>query len=628
VQEARQGTLEARLKDIRLMGDAVIAAFFAADKAKAREAKRGEVEGLFTAALDRAKLAEVAKSLQQGEHPLTPFHWEIEFPEVFARENGGFDAVVGNPPFAGKNTIIAGNRLNYLPWLQTLHKGAHGNADYVAHFFRRAFSLIRQDGIFGLLATNTIGQGDTRATGLAAILGAGGSISRAIKRLQWPGEAAVVVSVVHVRNGKVRSPILNKRQVSRISAYLVEGDFDRAPLPLAANGGKAFIGSFLLGMGFTFDDVAAEKGETESLDAMRALLSKDPRNAERILPYIGGEEVTNSPTHAPHRYAIDFFDFPLRRDSRLRSWFLNEGAEACEKRRREWLRSQVVPTDYPELVAADWPDLLEVVERRVKPERDGQKRKALRERWWQYAEKRPGLCAAKAKLEHVLATNCGASPHLSVASLPAQMVFAHTLCIFVFDRFAPLAVLQSRVHETWARFFASSFEDRLRYTPSDCFETFPVSPGFETDPALEAEGRSYHDHRAALMAGRNEGMTKIYNRFHDRSETADDVERMRELHAEMDRAMLEAYGWHDLAERAAPEFLDETTEDDHTYQGRLFWPSEFRDEVLARLLALNAKRHAEEVRLGIAPGMKGKHGADAEDGTIDAAHIRVTMRSQ
>jgi hypothetical protein len=81
----------------------------------------------------------------------------------------------------------------------------------------------------------------------------------------------------------------------------------------------------------------------------------------------------------------------------------------------------------------------------------------------------------------------------------------------------------------------------------------------------------------------------------------------------MDRAVLEAYGWHDLAERAEPVFLDDTAEDDHTCQGRLFWPSEFRGEVLARLLALNAERHAEEVRLGIAPGMKGKHREDQDD---------------
>jgi hypothetical protein len=88
-----------------------------------------------------------------------------------------------------------------------------------------------------------------------------------------------------------------------------------------------------------------------------------------------------------------------------------------------------------------------------------------------------------------------------------------------------------------------------------------------------------------------------------------------QLHAAMDQAVLEAYGWRDLAAGAAPIFLDETNEDDHTYQGRLFWPSDFRDEVLARLLALNVERHAEEVRLGIAPGMKGEAEDESDDDT-------------
>jgi hypothetical protein len=120
---------------------------------------------------------------------------------------------------------------------------------------------------------------------------------------------------------------------------------------------------------------------------------------------------------------------------------------------------------------------------------------------------------------------------------------------------------------------------------------------------VEVAGRDYYNHRAALMVARNEGMTKTYNRFHNRTETAEDIQRLRELHVEMDRAVLEAYGWQDLAERAEPIFLDDTNEDDHTYQGRLFWPSVFRDEVLARLLALNAERAA-----GLAPAS-----AEAED---------------
>src|SRR5262249_13330614 len=133
-----------------------------------------------------------------------------------------------------------------------------------------------------------------------------------------------------------------------------------------------------------------------------------------------------------------------------------------------------------------------------------------------------------------------------------------------------------------------------------------------TPTEAEIAGRVYQDYRAKLMVERDEGMTKTYNRFHDSNDTANDIHRLRELHAAMDRAVFEAYGWHDLAGRAEPIFLDESNEDDHTYQGRLFWPSEFRDKVLARLLALNAERHAEEVRLGIAPGMKSKRAEDDE----------------
>jgi hypothetical protein len=142
-------------------------------------------------------------------------------------------------------------------------------------------------------------------------------------------------------------------------------------------------------------------------------------------------------------------------------------------------------------------------------------------------------------------------------------------------------------------------KDDLSYTPSDSFQTFALPKGFEISPTLGPAGQSYHSHRAALMIARNEGMTKIYNRFHDVNEHAPDIVRLRELHAQMDHAVLRAYGWNDLAERAEARFLDTATEDDHTYQGRLFWPSDFRDEVLARLLKLNAERHEEEVRLGL-----------------------------
>ena len=247
-------------------------------------------------------------------------------------------------------------------------------------------------------------------------------------------------------------------------------------------------------MGFTFDDTAAAKGEAESLATMRALMEKNPRNAERIFPYIGGEEVNNDPRHAHHRYVIDFADFPLRRDPTLKSWFLNEGSEACYKRRREWLRIGIVPDDYPDQTAADWPEILDIVRRLVKPGRDKDKRPARRYRWWRFGDRQPGLYVAIAPLERVLVTNAQATPHSSFVLLQKTGVFANSLNIVAFDRWPAFAVLQSiGPYECWARFFGSTLEDRLRYNPTDCFETFPFPENFATLPALEAIGHAYHD---------------------------------------------------------------------------------------------------------------------------------------
>jgi len=153
-------------------------------------------------------------------------------------------------------------------------------------------------------------------------------------------------------------------------------------------------------------------------------------------------------------------------------------------------------------------------------------------------------------------------------------------------------------------------------TIEDCFETFPFPAGYETDPALEAAGQTYYDHRAALMVAADEGMTKTYNRFHDSGERGKPIHRLRDLHDDLDRAVLRAYGWVDLADELRPEFLTEETEDDHTYQGRYFWPAEARDLVLSRLLALNAERHAEEVEAGLATA-KGVKRTDLDENDND-----------
>ena len=583
--------------EVRLFGDLVLAAFFEGAKPKERESRRSAYqEAILTG--EAWRHAVEMEERRNAEMPFAPFHWEIEFPEVFERENPGFDGFVGNPPFAGKNNVAAGNVSGYPSWLKESHEESHGNADLVAHFYRRAFSLIRDSGTFGLIATNTIAQGDTRSSGLRWICEHGGEIYRATKRVRWPGEAAVIVSVLHVAKGPCRGrKVLDSATVDNITAFLFHRGGHADPVRLAANASKSFQGSIVLGMGFTFDDTD-KKGVASSLAEMHRLIESDPRNREVIFPYIGGEEVNTSPTHAHHRYVINFRDYPLVRRKHVGgSW-----ANADEYRSREWLRSGIVPPDYPQPVAADWPLLIEIVEEKVKPERDVQNRKALRDRWWHYAEKRPGLADAIAGLERVLVVNCGATPHLAVTFLPSRIVFANTIAVFSVATNAAFCMLQSRVHEVWARFFGSSMKDDLRYTPSDCFETFPFPEGWATHPAVETAGKSYYESRAALMVENDEGMTKTYNRFHDIYETDQRIVALRELHGAMDRAVLDAYGWTDIPTDC--EFLldyeiDEATWGRKKKPYRYRWPDAVRDEVLARLLALNAERAADEVGRGV-----------------------------
>ena len=656
------------LYTVRLAGDAVIAAFFAGDKDKAREAKRDALLVAYNETMETGLPNEVDAAVDELRGTCTktdsvsktesvfPFHWEIEFPEVFQREGPGFDAFVGNPPFAGKNTLINGNRAGYLDWLKTLHEQSHGNADLVAHFFRRAFDLLRPNGAFGLIATNTIGQGDTRSTGLRWVCTHGGVIYWARKRYRWPGAAAVVVSVVHVhkenplpagegrvraikisrhsgmdrrnpdctdadnprhpwsldsgnpcRNDDMKKPELDGRPVDKITAYLFHAGGHDDPKPLQANAGKSFIGSYVLGMGFTFDDTDS-KGVASSLADMQRLIGQDPRNAERIFPYIGGEEVNDSPTHAHHRYVINFADYPLRREalmlvpklplgngdseapassagtrsrsfegigsqagawepddlalvpklplgngdseapassagtrsrsfegmgSQAGAWEPDEPAfltwaDADDKQREAWLRTGIVPLDYPGPVAADWPTLLEIVERKVKPERLKINDKIGREKWWLFLRTRPEMQEAIHELDQVLVIS-RVGQHGVFTFLSTSMVYSEQLVVFADDCHTVFGLLQSRIHEAWVRFFGSSMKDDLRYTPSDCFETFPFSLDYESNLDLETLGRAYYAYRAELMVKNHEGLTKTYNRFHDPNETAPEILKLREL---------------------------------------------------------------------------------------------------
>jgi len=491
IQEADDSVSDWELRDLlrasqgetaaaRLLGDLVTLAFFEGSTAREREANRRRYASEVLAGRHRLYQSQLDQ-LRREEPSIAPFHWEIEFPEVFDRDNSGFDAIVGNPPFQGGRNVTKTQGSTYANWLLALHEGTNGGADLVAHFFRRSYSLIRKAGTFGLIATNTIAQGDTRASGLRWICEAKGIIYNARRRVQWPGQAAVVVSVVHVsKDSYAGRRLLDGENAETITAFLFHRGTNHDPITLKENSGKSYQGTVILGMGFTFDDNDS-KGIATPLNVMHRLLEDCPHYSEVIMPYIGGKEVNTHPSHKHSRYVINFGERDL---------------EECKSK---------------------WPQLVDIVEEKVRPERinkNARKYPRMVNEWWKYWNSRPELHTKIRGLDRVLAVSY-VGQHATFAFLPTGTNFAGTLIIFPFETYGAFCTLQARPHDTWARFFGSSMKDDLRYTPSDCFETFPFPENWETLLDVEAVGKEYYGYRAALMVRNGEGLTKTYNRFHD-----------------------------------------------------------------------------------------------------------------
>jgi N-6 DNA Methylase len=549
---------EDALDRVRVLGDLVVGAFFEGKTEKEREAERLRRLDLVTPWLrEGGPLPEEARALSNElrlKHKLPPFHWMVEYPEIFYGERpdpldsdranrvAWMDAFIGNPPFMGKNGISDAGGVAYLPWLQEVHEGAHGNADLSAHFFRRGDFLLGLHGTLSLIATNTIAQGDTRATALKPMVDAGCVIYDATRSMRWPGLANVAVSVIHLAKGHLAAvPGLRRRldgrEVAVVNSRLRPKPERADPTVLVANANLAYQGSIVLGMGFTLT--------SEGRDA---LVAKNPRNAERIFPYLGGEEVNTSPTQMFDRYVINFGDMAL---------------EEAEK----------------------WPDLIGIVREKVKPERDTNKRDVRRKYWWRFGETAPALYAALRGKNRCLVISRH-TKHLSFSFQPSSRVFSEAMNIFSLGDNARFAVLQSRIHETWARLLSSSLEDRLRYSVSDCFDTFPFpsADSLHADGPLETIGARLYETRAALMAARNQGLTTTYNHLKDPENQDPEILALRRLHEDLDRAVLAAYGWPDIP---VPPF--DTAPASPTHES-------FSDEILDRLFALNAER-AEQERL-------------------------------
>lgn len=532
------------------MADAITAVGVAAAKLKGRKLDQAFLELLVRVTVATEDGPDGLRSytderLQQdrpaGTVERQPFHWPLAFPEIFAdTPNPGFDAIIGNPPFKTGQGISGLLGDDYLAWLQRWdgHE-VKGSADLAARFLLRTVRLLSARGQLGLVTTNTLIEGATLRVGLDQIAREHVTIRSARSPHRWPTQSANVQIVAfwasRVRPAKDAIYMVDGEEVPTIGSDLEPyGRIRDRPKRLRENNGFAFIGSYVLGLGF----ILAEDQRVE-------LTEHNPHNTEVTQPYVIGKDLNQRPDCSASRWVINFRDWPLER-------------------------------------AAEYPDCIDIVRRLVKPKRDKNKRKARRERWWIYAERAPDLYEAIDKLDHVLAISLVGSVAMPVR-VPTGQVFSHMSAVFAVTDYANQAVLSSSVHASWIVRFTSTLETRIRYAPSDHFLTLP-RPGPTEE--LEALGRHLDETRRELMLSRSWGLTSTYNRVHDPDCHEDAIRELRDLHAEIDEAVMRAYGWSDLDLKIGH----------HPTKIGVRWTvsKEARFELLDRLLEENHRRYKLE----------------------------------
>jgi len=517
--------------------------------------------------------------------PIRPLHWALEFPEVMG--GGGFDAVVSNPPFMGGTTISGRVGKDYLSFIGRFIAGgktAGGRADLCSYFLLRDLSIARR-GRVGIIATNTIAQGDSREVGLDQAVDMGWAVYRAEKSQHWPGTASLEVALLWTGHpGDREARILDGEDVRAITPSLnppsrISGN----PYSLIASSGQSFEGCKPLGMGFVLEPEEAQK-----------LIRTNPRNRAVLFRYLNGEDLNSQPDCSARRWVINFHDWPIDK-------------------------------------AIEYEEVFAIVDEKVRPERQRRKsdgsyvlRKPLPERWWQYAEKRLAMRRAITELDRVLVI-----ARVSKTGLPqfvtAGQVMSEQIVVFATDRLASLSLLSSSMHFVWwTTKGESTLETRLRYTPSDGFETFPHPP---MTGRMDLAGSELDVFRREVMERRKVGLTDLYNLVNADPVSDEEIERLREIHVEVDEAVQEAYVLNEEREPTIRAYEAKTAsaplprwreiELGHgfheTQQGIRFTISpQARVDVLDKLLALNHYRYEQEVKLGLHSG-KGR-GASRKKG--------------
>ncbi|MBZ5612790.1 MAG: N-6 DNA methylase [Acidobacteriia bacterium] len=413
------------------------------------------------------------------------------------------DVIIGNPPFLGGNKVRHEMGDKYIDDLFHVYEGrVPAFADFVCYWFEKAREYLEQHPTtrVGLLATNSIRGGANRKV-LESIQETG-NIFWAQSDRDWVLDGANVrVSMVAFDRGHQETLALDGQPVTRINPDLSGAVNITTAKELAENQGICFMGP-------------SAKG----------------------------------PFDITHEVAERMLDAPVNVNGRPNSDVVRpvkSGIDLVQENRNYWTIDFGL-TDQKSAAKYEMP--FEYARQHVYPIRSKNRRRAYAERWWIYAEPRPGLRKALTGLSRFIATPALSKHRILVWVSPDVLCNQGTL-VFARDDDYFFGVLHSHVHDLWALKQGTSLEDRPRYTPTSTFETFPFpwSPGKEPkyDPRVEAIAAAARelvkkrdtwlnppDASAAELKKRT--LTNLYN---------ENPTWLQDAHRELDDAALAAYGW-------------------------------------------------------------------------------------
>jgi hypothetical protein len=474
-----------------------------------------------------------------------PLHWVLEAPDVL-HQRGGFDAVVGNPPFLGGNKLTGALGEDVRDWfVHQLAAGKRGSADLVVYFFLRANGLLSPSGTLGLIATNSLAQGVNREVGLEQIVLSSFTIMRAVRSRKWPASSAnLEYAAVWGAKGPVKDDaqkFCDDQLVGSISTLLEpSGKIIGNAQTLIENQGIAFAGCSVLGIGFIIKNEQVE-----------VFLADDMRNQDVVRQYLNGRDLNQSPYAGARRWVIDFNELDIDQAKSYKLPFLHVSQNVLEERSRS-------------------------------------NDSGARTFWWRFKRTSPAMRAAISPFKRVIAI-AQVSATLMPSFVDVDQVLDAMVVVFATDNSGDLAILSSDFHRLWAIKYGTTMRTDARYTPSTIFDTFP-RPSISEE--IKSLGEALNEERSVIMIRKELGLTKLYGQVNDpfvEWGQDPDVDRIRELHCEIDNAVLGAYGWTDLR-------LDHGFNE---YRQVVRWSISpaARVEILDRLLAENQRRAELEAAL-------------------------------